>query len=124
MDRPILFGEFHIGVPNRGLAAGLVQAMNQEERAAGYRYYVEQCAAHPAVIGTHWFQWLDQPATGRQDGENYNIGFIDVTDRPYAKMVAAAKLTHGRLLEIHRGSTPPLDRIPKASEAGTPFRSE
>ncbi|MBI5384302.1 MAG: hypothetical protein HZA90_06400 [Verrucomicrobia bacterium] len=117
VQRPILIGEFHIGVPGRGLAPGLVQAMNQEERAAGYRYYVEQCAAHPALIGTHWFQWLDQPATGRNDGENYNIGFIDVADQPYPEMVAAAKLTHGRLFDIHSGKTQPVDRPPRASEA-------
>jgi hypothetical protein len=119
-QKPILIGEFHIGAPSRGLASGLVQAMNQDERAIAYRYYVEQGAAHPAVIGTHWFQWLDQPVTGRNDGENYNIGFIDVTDQPYAEMAAAAKLTHNRLLEIHRGNTAPTDRKPLASEAGTP----
>jgi hypothetical protein len=119
-QKPILIGEFHIGAPERGLAQGLVQAMNQDERAAGYRYYVEQSAAHPAVIGTHWFQWLDQPVTGRNDGENYNIGFVDVTDQPYPEMVAAAKLTHDRLLEIHSGKIPPTDRRPKASEAGVP----
>ena len=114
VGRPILIGEFHIGAPERGLASGLVQAKNQEERGAAYRYYVEQCAAHPALIGTHWFQWLDQPATGRNDGENYNIGFIDVTDRPYEELVAAAKLTHSRLLGVHRGKTPPVDRKAKA----------
>jgi len=116
-QKPILIGEFHIGAPERGLSQGLVQAMNQDERATGYRYYVEQSASHPAVIGTHWFQWLDQPVTGRNDGENYNIGFVDVTDQPYAEMVAAAKLTHARLLEIHRGTVPPTDRRAKASEA-------
>jgi hypothetical protein len=119
-QKPILIGEFHIGAPTRGLAPGLVQAMNQDERAAGYRYYVEQSAAHPAVIGTHWFQWLDQPVTGRNDGENYNIGFVDVTDQPYPEMIAAAKITHNRLLEIHGGKIPPIEREPKASEAGIP----
>ena len=114
VQRPILIGEFHIGAPQRGLAPGLVQAANQEERGVAYRYYVEQFAAHPALVGTHWFQWLDQPATGRNDGENYNIGFIDVTDRPYDELVAAAKLTHDRLLEVHRGQTPPVDRQAKA----------
>ena len=123
VQRPILIGEFHIGAPERGLAPGLVQAMNQAERAAGYRYYVEQCAAHPAVVGTHWFQWLDEPVTGRNDGENYNIGFVDVTDQPYPELVAAAKLTHSRLLEIHEGKIPPTDRVPKASEAGTPLQT-
>jgi hypothetical protein len=120
VQKPILIGEFHIGAPERGLSQGLVQAMNQQERAAGYRYYVEQSASHPAVIGTHWFQWLDQPVTGRNDGENYNIGFVDVTDQPYAEMVAAAKLTHERLLEIHRGIVAPTHRRAKASEASAP----
>lgn len=114
--RPILIGEFHLGAPERGMAPGLVQAMNQQERAAGYRYYVEQCAAHPDVVGAHWFEWVDEPASGRFDGENYNIGFIDVTDQPYPEMVAAAKLTHSRILEIHEGKIPPVSRRPKASE--------
>jgi len=123
VQRPILIGEFHIGAPERGLAPGLVQAMNQAERGAGYQYYVEQCASHPAVVGTHWFEWLDEPVTGRNDGENYNIGFVDVSDQPYPELVAAAKLTHSRLLEIHEGKIPPTDRMPKASRAGTPLQT-
>ena len=61
---PILIGEFHFGVPERGLAPGLVQAMNQAERGVAYSYYVEHAAEHPAIVGTHWYQWIDQPATG------------------------------------------------------------
>jgi hypothetical protein len=108
--RPIVIGEFHIGAPGRGLAAGLVQAADQLQRGVAYRCYVETAAAHPAVIGTHWFQWLDQPPTGRMDGENYNIGFVDVTDRPYPDMVEAAKMTHRRLLEVHCGKLPPVNQ--------------
>lgn len=111
--RPIIIGEFHIGTPGRGLAAGLVQAADQVQRGIAYRYYVENAAAHPALIGTHWFQWLDQPPTGRMDGENYNIGFIDVTDRPYDEMVEAAKTTHPRLLEVHSGKQPPFSQKAK-----------
>jgi hypothetical protein len=120
VGKPLLLGEFHIGVPGRGLAPGLVMAMNQEERGAAYRYYVEHAAANPNVIGTHWFQWIDQPATGRTDGENYNIGWVDVTDRPYTELVEAAKLTHARLMEIHLGKTAPTERRAIASEVGTP----
>ncbi len=37
----------------------------------------------------------DQPLTGRQyDGENYNIGFVTVTDTPYPEMVKAAREVH------------------------------
>jgi hypothetical protein len=107
---PMIIGEFHFGVPGRGLAPGLAQTANQTERGVAYRYYVENAAANPAIIGTHWFQWGDQPATGRNDGENYNIGFVDVTDRPYSELVNAAKETFKRLLDVHSGKELPVTR--------------
>lgn len=106
--RPLLIGEFHFGVPGRGLAAGLVQVRDQAERGVAYRYYVEQAAAFPALIGTSWFQWVDQPCTGRMDGENYNIGLVDVTDRPYPELVEAMRATHQRLHAVHAGTTAPF----------------
>jgi hypothetical protein len=98
--RPILIGEFHVGVPGRGMAAGLVQAASQEQRAAMYSAYVESAASSPNVIGTHWFQWIDEPVSGRFDGENYNIGVVDVTDRPYPELTAAMKKTQAKLLAL------------------------
>jgi hypothetical protein len=118
--RPILIGEFHLGVPENGLGAGLVQAMNQSERGKGYRYYVEQAVSLPYCLGAHWFTWRDEPVLGRGDGENYNIGFVDVTDRPYPELVEAAKATHRRLHDVHAGKLSPVSERPKASEAGTP----
>jgi hypothetical protein len=47
--------------------------------------------ALPAFVGCHWFQYVDQALTGRFDGENYNIGFVTVTDTPYPEMVEAAR---------------------------------
>jgi hypothetical protein len=118
--RPILIGEFHIGVPENGLGAGLVQAMNQTERGIGYRYFVEQAASLDGFIGAHWFAWQDEGVTGRMDGENYNLGFVDVTNRPYPELVEAAKATHKRLLDVHSGKVLPFSQKPRASEAGTP----
>jgi hypothetical protein len=112
--RPIIVGEFHFGVPGRGLAPGLVQVRDQAERGVAYRYYVEQAAAFPAFIGSSWFQWVDQPSTGRMDGENYNIGLVDVTDRPYAELIEAMKATHRRLLGVHSGKVAPFDQKPRA----------
>ena len=54
------------------------------------------------------------------DGENYNIGFVDSTDRPYPELVEAAKATHKRLLEVHSGKVLPFAQKPMASDAGTP----
>ena len=113
-QRPIIVGEFHFGVPGRGLAPGLVQVRDQPERGVAYRYYVEQAASYPAFIGSSWFQWVDQPNTGRFDGENYNIGLVDVTDRPYTELVEAVKTTSRRLLSVHGGKTAPFDTAPRA----------
>lgn len=107
---PVIIGEFHFGTPARGLAPGLAQTRNMEERGVAYRYYVENAASHPAIIGTHWFQWIDQPATGRFDGENYNIGLVDVTDRPYPEMTKVTRETFKRLHDVHSGKEAPFNR--------------
>jgi len=47
--------------------------------------------ALPAFVGCHWFQYSDEPLTGRFDGENYNIGMVSGTDTPYVELVTAAR---------------------------------
>ncbi len=81
---PVMIGEFHFGGLDRGLSAtGIRGAANQAERGRAYRYYTEQAASSPFCVGTHYFQYNDQPALGRFDGENYNIGLIDVCQTPH-----------------------------------------
>jgi hypothetical protein len=117
---PILISGFSFGVPEHGMAAGRMQVVNQAERGVAYSYYVEHAAEHPAIVGTHWNQWIDEPVTGRRDGENFNIGWIDVTDRPYPELVAAAKATHAKLDAIHSARLAPTTRKARASDFGTP----
>ncbi|MDR0394873.1 MAG: hypothetical protein LBH77_06915 [Tannerella sp.] len=113
---PIIIGEYHFGVPDRGMSAGLVQVKDYNERGNAYRFYNEQGYSHPSVIGAHWFQWIDQANTGRMDGENYNIGILDITDRPYTGMVNAMKITHKRLYRVHSGELAPYDTQPITNE--------
>jgi hypothetical protein len=91
-DKPALIGEFHIGAPDRGLPhTGLKGTVDQAHRAEAYREYVLSSLANPHLIGTHWFQYSDQLYTGRFDGENYQIGFVDICDQPYPELVEAAR---------------------------------
>jgi len=113
--KPILIGEFHFGTPGRGLAASLVQVRDPAARGQAYRYYVENAFAMPQLVGTHYFQWADQPSTGRFDGENYNIGLVDVTDRPYPDLVEALKETHRRVQRLHAGELEPVRERPAAN---------
>jgi hypothetical protein len=93
IDRPAMIGEFHIGALDRGIFhPGLVPTANQVERAATYANYVHSVLDHPLFVGAHFFKYTDEPLVGRPgDGENYNIGFINVTDGTYPEMVKAAR---------------------------------
>jgi hypothetical protein len=92
IDMPVIIGEFHFGALDRGMFhTGLRRAENQKDRAEKYAAYVRGALRNPYIIGTHWFQYLDQPTTGRGDGENYQIGFVDICDKPYPEIVQAAR---------------------------------
>jgi len=92
VDRPVIVGEFHFGALDRGMFhTGLRPTGSQNERAARYKSYVRGALRNPYLVGTHWFQYGDQATTGRGDGENYQIGFVDVCDTPYPETVAAAR---------------------------------
>jgi hypothetical protein len=104
LDRPIIIGEFHIGALDRGmLHPGLVSAYDQKERAVLYEHYVKQALQNPFIIGTHWFLLNDEPTTGRRDGENYQIGFLDVCDNPYPEIIAASRSIGSQLYQLRSG---------------------
>lgn len=92
VDRPVIIGEFHFGALDRGMFhPGLRAAADQRDRAAKFTAYVESGLRHPNIVGVHWFQYRDQPTTGRSDGENYQVGLVDICDTPYPEMVDAAR---------------------------------
>ncbi len=92
IDMPIIIGEFHFGALDRGMFhTGLRKTDNQQDRADKYKSYVQGALGNPHIVGTHWFQYKDQATTGRGDGENYQIGFIDICDKPYPEIVQASR---------------------------------
>jgi hypothetical protein len=73
----------------------------QAERAEHYRAFVSKVAKEPYVMGTHWFQYLDQPPGGRWiDGEDSDFGIVDIHDQPYKELVEAMTETHKLLPSI------------------------
>jgi hypothetical protein len=100
-DVPLIIGEFHFGALDRGLFhTGLVPVADQQARADAYTDYVLSALRHPQFVGCHWFQYQDEPTTGRvYDEENYQIGFVDIADTPYPEMTAASRRV-GEMLYI------------------------
>ena len=104
MDMPIMIGEWHFGALDAGLpASGIGHVPDQAGRGKAYRIYLEDAAAKPWCVGVHYFILYDQSALGRFDGENYNIGFLDVCNRPYEALCQAARASHERLYAVASG---------------------
>ena len=40
---------------------------------------------------------MDEPTTGRGDGENFQFGFLDVADSPYQETIDTARLLGAEL---------------------------
>lgn len=118
VDMPVMIGEFHFGALDRGLdATGIQGVATQEDRAKTYRYYMHRCASHPYCLGAHYFTLNDQGYLGRFDGENYQIGFVDVCNREYPEIIESAKLTHKEVYLVANGDLPPTE------EKGTEINS-
>lgn len=113
LGKPVMIGEYHFGAADGGmLAYGIRAVTTQEERGAAYRYYVEQAAAIPELIGVHYFQWNDQPVLGRSDGENYGIGVVDVCNQPYEHFVQVVKQAHEQMYKVRTGLVEPYNSLP------------
>jgi len=92
IDKPVIIGEFHFGALDRGMFhTGLRAREDQQARAQAYRDYVHGALTHPCFVGSHWFQYSDQATTGRGDGENYQIGLVNICDRPYPETIRAVR---------------------------------
>jgi hypothetical protein len=91
----------------------------QKQRADGTEAMAEQMARLPYVVGYHWFQWADEPPKGRGgDGEDFNMGLVDIKDRPYEELTAAFTRVNENITKLHVAGPRPagLVRSDKAWE--------
>lgn len=102
VDLPVVVGEFHIGTATDSgmFNPGIVHASSQQDRARKYKAYMQSILTKPYMVGAHWFQYVDEPITGRAfDGENANIGFVNVTDTPYPELINAVREVTGNMYQ-------------------------
>jgi len=68
---------------------------DQLQRGRAYAAYVLDAVLQPNIVGTHWFAYTDQSAAARptvgKPGENYQIGFVDVTDTVYPEIARSSR---------------------------------
>lgn len=110
---PVMIGEFHFGALDRGIqATGIIGVASQEDRGKAYQCYMEHAAAFPECVGVQYFQMNDQAALGRPDGENYQIGIVDVCHKPHEDFIRGVEKAHSRMYEVADGRTEVADVNP------------
>ncbi len=108
--RPVLVTEWFYRL-RRGdsLPPFLPEVPDEASRVAAYTAYITRVAEMPFMLGTHWFQWQDQPEEGRSDEENQVIGLVDIHDDPHVPLVGRMAEVQGALLPLRamlRGAPP------------------
>lgn len=106
ITRPILLSEFSFMSREGNASVGCfnenVVVKNNAERASMALAYLKSALSKKNCVGVHWFNYVDQPISGRIDGENYAFGLVDVTDRPHQEVVNALR-TFSSTLYSSRG---------------------
>jgi len=93
LDKPLLVSEFQFGSRDRGpFWPGPLELPREEDRGAAYAAFLDAALEQPTIVGAHWFQYLDQPASGRLlDGENGHLGLVAITDVAWSGFVEAVR---------------------------------
>ena len=93
LDKPVLVSEFQFGSRDRGpFWPGPLEVAREEDRGPASGNFHKAALAQPMIVGAHWFQYQDQPASGRLlDGENGHLGLVAITDVPYPGFVEAVR---------------------------------
>jgi hypothetical protein len=109
LDKPVLVTEFHFGSRDRGLFwPGVMEVAHEEDRGPAYDKFLDAALKEPSIVGVHWFQYLDEPLTGRLlDGENGHFGLVAITDLPYTGFVTS----------VRKSNLAALDRLRKLAPA-------
>jgi hypothetical protein len=90
LDKPFIVGEFGIeSDPGQTPFRGDKLSVDPAQRVHSFENWVRKAAVHPLIVGGHYFQFRDQPISGRGDGEAVLRGFVNTADTPHFDLVQA-----------------------------------
>ncbi len=102
--KPVALTEFAFKAQDSGLpntkGAGKPVA-TQRDRANHFASYVTALLQLPFSVGYHWFEYADEPAEGRFDGENSNYGLVNLKDEPWTLLVSQMTELNAHLEALH-----------------------
>jgi len=119
--KPIFLGEFSFP-PSYNLQRGYeiyaaASATDDADAGAQYQSNLESAARNPWCVGVAWFEYRDEPVSGRGflgetdldlvEGEDYAFGMVDVADRPKYDLVNQVRTTNLAMAQRRLAFGPP-----------------
>ena len=119
--KPIFLGEFSFP-PSYNLQRGYevypsASAADDADAGAQYQSNLESAARNPWCVGVAWFEYRDEPVSGRGflgetdldlvEGEDYAFGMVDVADRPKYDLVNQVRTTNLAMAQRRLAFGPP-----------------
>jgi hypothetical protein len=110
--KPVLVSEFYMAARenrtgNRNNHGVFPVVDTQRQRGAALRNTLARLARTPYIVGADWFQYFDEPRYGREDGENFNFGLVDINDSPYAEATSTFASFDGSAQKAQAVRRPP-----------------
>lgn len=108
--KPVLITEFYASAMenqsgNMNDSSGFPTVKSQKDRVSSFLSQVKALQRLPYVVGAHWFQYYDEGMHGREDGENYNMGLVDIYDKPYHLLTTASRKVFGKMANLKKQPT-------------------
>jgi uncharacterized protein (TIGR03437 family) len=119
--KPMFLGEFSFP-PSYNLLRGYevypsASATEDADAGAQYQSNLESAARNPWCVGVAWFEYRDEPVSGRGflgetdldlvEGEDYAFGMVDVADRPKYDLVNLVRTTNLAMAQRRLAFGPP-----------------
>jgi len=112
-DIPSIIGEWHIGADKNGkYLAGVKAARTETDRGQALANYMQSAMTHSNCVGIAYFEFNDQPFLGRFDGECFQIGLIDICNKPYKEVVKYVEETGAYMYDFRQGKRKPDEYTP------------
>jgi len=108
--KPVMIGEFSFtavdsNMPNTRGALANHPLTTQSQRANAFTHFVTELMQLPFAVGYHWWQWADEPSSGRwPDGEDSNYGLVHIDDDEYQLLTAEMTKTNAQIDKMHAQS--------------------
>jgi hypothetical protein len=100
VGRPLMVMEYSFRAADAGLPNSYPPIFpvfpTQQARTDAFADYAERLYSTPWFVGDQWFEYVDEPAGGRFDGEDSNFGLVSVNDVPWTTLVTRMTQVHAR----------------------------